>query len=95
MPVGVIRPDQADDFDAWFSVTQASYRHEFPGEPGWFHDERRAMALDVAAGKKAGFKTVAVGTGYSEWKELVASKPDHLARDFRGLGKWLTWFELN
>ena len=51
--------------------------------------------LDVAAGKKAGFKTVAVGTGYSEWKELVASKPDHLARDFRGLGKWLTWFELN
>jgi GNAT superfamily N-acetyltransferase len=52
MPVGVIRPDQADDFDAWFSVTQASYRHEFPGEPGWFHDERRAMALDVAAGKR-------------------------------------------
>jgi len=52
MPVGVIRPDQADDFDAWFSVTQASYRHEFPGEPGWFPDERRAMALDVAAGKR-------------------------------------------
>jgi phosphoglycolate phosphatase len=51
--------------------------------------------LDVAAGKRAGFKTVAVGTGFSTWKELIASKPDHLARDFRGLGKWLTWFELN
>jgi phosphoglycolate phosphatase-like HAD superfamily hydrolase len=51
--------------------------------------------FDVAAGKKAGYKTVAVGTGFAEWKDLVASKPDHLARDFRGLGKWLTWFELN
>jgi phosphoglycolate phosphatase-like HAD superfamily hydrolase len=51
--------------------------------------------LDVAAGKKAGFKTVAVGTGFSTWNELAASKPDHLARDFRGLGKWLSWFELN
>ena len=51
--------------------------------------------LDVAAGKKAGFRTVGVGTGFSEWKALAASKPDHLARDFRGLGKWLKWFELN
>ena len=51
--------------------------------------------LDVAAGKKAGFKTVGVGTGFSDWKDLVASKPDHLARDFRGLGKWLEWFELS
>ena len=51
--------------------------------------------LDVAAGKKAGFRTVGVGTGFSEWKDLAASKPDHLARDFRGLGKWLKWFELN
>jgi phosphoglycolate phosphatase len=51
--------------------------------------------LDVAAGKKSGFKTVGVGTGFSEWKELAASKPDHLAKDFRGLGKWLKWFELN
>jgi phosphoglycolate phosphatase-like HAD superfamily hydrolase len=50
--------------------------------------------LDVAAGKKAGFKTIAVGVGFAEWKDLVASKPDHLARDFRGLGKWLTWLGL-
>lgn len=48
--------------------------------------------LDVAAGKKAGFKTVAVGTGFAEWKDLVAAKPDHLARDYRNLKKWLSWF---
>jgi phosphoglycolate phosphatase len=48
--------------------------------------------LDVAAGKKAGYKTVAVGTGFAEWEALVASKPDHLARDFRGMSKWLNWF---
>lgn len=51
--------------------------------------------FDVSAGKKAGYKTIAVGTGYSEWKELVAAKPDHLAKDFRGLSKWLNWFGLN
>ncbi|PIR19590.1 MAG: hypothetical protein COV48_01160, partial [Elusimicrobia bacterium CG11_big_fil_rev_8_21_14_0_20_64_6] len=51
--------------------------------------------FDVSAGKKAGYKTVAVGTGYSEWKELAASKPDHLARNFKDLKTWLTWFELN
>ena len=50
--------------------------------------------FDVSAGKKAGYKTVAVGTGYADWKELVASKPDHLAKDFRDLQKWLLWFEL-
>lgn len=44
--------------------------------------------LDVKAGKKAGFKTVAVGTGYSDWDSLVRAKPDHLARDFRGMNKW-------
>lgn len=48
--------------------------------------------LDVAAGKKAGFKTVAVGTGFAEWKDLAASKPDHLARDYRNLKKWISWF---
>ena len=51
--------------------------------------------FDVSAGKKAGFRTIAVGTGYSEWKELAASRPDHLARDFRNLKKWLTWFGLS
>jgi phosphoglycolate phosphatase-like HAD superfamily hydrolase len=48
--------------------------------------------LDVAAGKKAGYKTVAVGTGFSDWDSLRKSRPDHLARDFRGLEKWLKWF---
>ncbi len=51
--------------------------------------------LDVAAGKKAGFRTVGVGTGFAGWDDLAASRPDHLARDFRGLRKWLSWFELN
>jgi phosphoglycolate phosphatase-like HAD superfamily hydrolase len=48
--------------------------------------------LDVKAGKEAGYKTVAVGTGFSTWKNLVASKPDYLARDFTGAHKWLNWF---
>ena len=51
--------------------------------------------FDVAAGRKSGFKTVAVGTGYSAWAELRASKPDHLARDFRNIKKWLNWFGLS
>ncbi len=51
--------------------------------------------FDVSAGKKAGYKTVAVATGYAGWKDLVASKPDHLAKDFRNLNTWLNWFELN
>jgi phosphoglycolate phosphatase-like HAD superfamily hydrolase len=51
--------------------------------------------FDVSAGKKAGYKTVAVGTGYAEWKELVSSRPDHLVRNFRSVKKWLTLFELN
>lgn len=51
--------------------------------------------FDVAAGKKSGYKTIGVGTGFSDWKDLRASKPDYLAKDFRGLGKWITWFELS
>jgi len=51
--------------------------------------------LDVAAGKKAGFKTVAVGTGFARWSDLVASRPDHIAKDFRGIDKWLQWFGLS
>lgn len=47
---------------------------------------------DVSAGKKAGYKTVAVGTGYASWEDLVQAKPDYLARDFRGMSKWLKWF---
>lgn len=51
--------------------------------------------FDVAAGKKAGFKTIAVGTGYASWKELNDSRPDHLVKDFRNIKTWLNWFELN
>lgn len=51
--------------------------------------------FDVSAGRKAGYKTIAVGTGYAEWKDLVAAKPDHLAKDFRKIKKWLNWFGLN
>ena len=51
--------------------------------------------FDVSAGKKAGYKTIAVGTGYASWKELDESRPDHLAKDFRNIKTWLNWFELN
>lgn len=51
--------------------------------------------FDVLAGRKAGYKTVGVGTGYADWKELKESKPDHLAKDFRNIKKWLNWLELN
>ncbi|MBI4370734.1 MAG: HAD family hydrolase [Elusimicrobia bacterium] len=51
--------------------------------------------LDVAAGRKAGFKTVGVGTGFSTWEELKASRPDHLARDFKDMRTWLGWFGLS
>ncbi|MBI5631399.1 MAG: HAD family hydrolase [Elusimicrobia bacterium] len=48
--------------------------------------------LDVEAGRKAGFKTVAVGTGFASWQSLVESKPDYLARDFTPARLWLQWF---
>jgi phosphoglycolate phosphatase len=51
--------------------------------------------LDVAAGRRAGFKTIAVGTGFSRWEDLAAARPDRLARDFRGTRKWLSWFALS
>lgn len=51
--------------------------------------------FDVQAGRKAGFKTIGVGTGYADWKALSASRPDHLARDFRDTRKWLSWFQLS
>jgi len=47
---------------------------------------------DVSAGRKAGYQTIAVGTGFASWPELKRSGPDHLARDFRGVDKWLKWF---
>ncbi len=48
--------------------------------------------LDVEAGRRAGFRTVAVGTGYARWDDLVSSRPDHLAKDFRDMALWLGWF---
>jgi phosphoglycolate phosphatase-like HAD superfamily hydrolase len=48
--------------------------------------------LDVSAGKAVGYKTVAVGTGYSDWKELKASNPDFISKDFRDVKQWLRWF---
>lgn len=50
--------------------------------------------LDVAAGKKAGYRTVAVGTGFSTWPELRRSRPDFLAKDFRNVEAWLRWLSL-
>jgi phosphoglycolate phosphatase-like HAD superfamily hydrolase len=49
---------------------------------------------DVDAGRRAGYRTVAVGTGFASWRSLVRARPDHLARDFRGIQKWLGWFEI-
>ncbi len=51
--------------------------------------------LDVAAGRRAGYRTIAVGTGWSPWKDLIASAPDFIARDFRDPEKWLTWIGLS
>jgi phosphoglycolate phosphatase-like HAD superfamily hydrolase len=50
--------------------------------------------LDVAAGKKAGYRTVAVGTGFSTWAALRRSRPDFLAKDFRNVEAWLRWLSL-
>ncbi|MFA6091593.1 MAG: HAD family hydrolase [Elusimicrobiota bacterium] len=51
--------------------------------------------LDVAAGRKAGYRTLAVGTGFASWKDLEDSRPDHLAKDFRDTEQWLAWFKCN
>jgi len=50
--------------------------------------------LDVSAGKRAGYRTIAVATGYSDYASLRASDPDHLARDFRDLEAWFKWLGL-
>ena len=50
--------------------------------------------LDVAAGKAAGYRTIAVGTGFASWEELVRSRPDHLARDFKDVRRWLRWLRI-
>ncbi|PCI40649.1 MAG: hypothetical protein COB53_00555 [Elusimicrobia bacterium] len=50
--------------------------------------------LDVSAGKRAGYRTIAVGTGWSPWKDLAAAGPDHLTKDFRNIKQWMRWIEL-
>lgn len=47
--------------------------------------------IDVEAGRRAGYRTAAVSSGFSTLRALKASKPDHLSRDFRPLSKWLKW----
>lgn len=47
--------------------------------------------LDIEAGKRAGFKTAAVWSGFSTAVELRAAAPDHLSRDFRPVERWLGW----
>jgi phosphoglycolate phosphatase len=51
--------------------------------------------IDVEAGRRAGYRTAAVSCGFSTLKDLKASKPDHLSRDFRPLNKWLKWIGAN
>ena len=46
---------------------------------------------DVEAGRRAGYRTAAVGSGFASLASLKASRPDHLARDFRALDRWLDW----
>jgi phosphoglycolate phosphatase-like HAD superfamily hydrolase len=50
--------------------------------------------LDVQAGRKAGYRTIGVGTGFAAWEDLSASEPDHLARDFKDADRWMGWFGL-
>jgi phosphoglycolate phosphatase len=46
---------------------------------------------DIEAGRKAGFRTAVVTAGFATAAALKAAKPDHLARDFRPLDRWLGW----
>lgn len=48
---------------------------------------------DVAAGRKNGFRTVAVATGWDTPEDLRQAKPDHLIRDFRDVRQFLGWVE--
>ena len=50
--------------------------------------------FDVAAGRKAGYRTIAVGTGYATMAELAAARPDRLEKDFRDTESWLAGFGL-
>ena len=88
----------SDAFHRHMLLKKAVSRAKKLAHSSFTHDDVYVIGdtpFDVSAGKKAGFKTIAVGTGYAEWKELVAAKPDHLAKDFRKLNIWLNWFGLN
>lgn len=47
--------------------------------------------LDVQAGRKAGFRTVAVATGWDSPDDLRRAKPDRLMKDFKDLRSFLRW----
>jgi len=88
----------SDSFHRHVLLKKAVSRAKKLAHEAFSHDDVYVIGdtpLDVAAGRKAGFKTIGVGTGFSDWKSLSASKPDHLTRDFRNLKKWLNWFGLS
>ena len=79
-------------FNAWYPELKKIAHARFTAKDVYIIGD---TPFDVFAGKKAGYKTIAVGTGYADWKELIAARPDHLAKDFRNIKTWLNWFELN
>jgi len=50
-------------------------------------------ALDVSAGKRAGYRTVAVATGWDSKDDLKAAGPDLIVKDFREARKILALME--
>ena len=50
-------------------------------------------ALDVAAGKRAGYRTVAVATGWDSTDDLKKAGPDLIIKDFRESRKILSLME--
>ncbi|MBI4051961.1 MAG: HAD family hydrolase [Elusimicrobia bacterium] len=50
--------------------------------------------LDVRAGKKAGFKTAALTSGFGDSREIRATHPDFIAKDFRNTKTWFSWLRL-
>lgn len=49
--------------------------------------------LDVRAGRKAGFRTVAVATGWDSPDDLRRAKPDRLMKDFKAARAFLSWLD--
>ncbi|MBI4056786.1 MAG: HAD family hydrolase [Elusimicrobia bacterium] len=47
--------------------------------------------LDVLAGKKAGYKTIAITSGFGDIKQIIKARPNFVARDFRNRKVWFRW----